>query len=74
LTNENNRRAVAIDLLWEIADGPLATAWIELVVASRTDSYLRKSASAVNDRMAEFIDQSFKETLSAVVSRLAILN
>ncbi len=61
LTNENDRRAAAIDLLWEIANGPLATAWIELVVASRTDSYLRDTVTAVNDRMAEFIDQSFKE-------------
>jgi len=54
-------RAVAIDLLWEIANGPLATAWIELVVASRTDSYLRGTVTEVNDRMGEFIDQSFKE-------------
>ena len=61
LGNENDRRAAAIDLLWETANGPLATAWIELVVASRTDSYLRGAVTAVNDRMAEFIDQSFKE-------------
>jgi AcrR family transcriptional regulator len=61
LGNENDRRAAAIDLLWEIANGPLATAWIELVVASRTDSYLRGTVTAVNDRMVEFIDQSFKE-------------
>jgi AcrR family transcriptional regulator len=61
LSNENDRRAAAIDLLWEIANGPLATAWIELVVASRTDSYLRDTVTAVNDRMAEFIDHSFKE-------------
>ena len=61
LGNENDRRATAIDLLWEIANGPLATAWLELVVASRTDSYLRGAVTAVNDRMAEFIDQSFKE-------------
>jgi len=61
LTNENDRRATAIDLLWEICNGRLATAWLELVVASRTDSYLRESVSAVNDRVALFIDQSFKE-------------
>jgi len=61
LTNENDRRAAAIDLLWEICNGRLATAWLELLVASRTDSYLRKSVSAVNARMAAFIDQSFKE-------------
>src|SRR6266853_528061 len=57
----SDRRAVAIDLLWEISNGPLATAWIELVVASRTDSYLRGAVTGVNDRMVEFIDQSFKE-------------
>jgi AcrR family transcriptional regulator len=61
LGNENDRRAAAIDLLWEISNGPLATAWIELVVASRTDSYLRGAVTGVNDRMAELIDQSFKE-------------
>ena len=36
LTNENDRRVAAIDLLWEIANGLVAIAWIELVVASRT--------------------------------------
>jgi len=61
LTNENDRRAMAIDLLWEIANGRFMTAWIELIVASRTDAYLRESVSAANDRAAEFIDQSFKE-------------
>ena len=61
LTNVDDRRAMAIDLLWEIANGRLMTAWLELVVASRTDSYLRESVSGVNDRMAAFIDQSFKE-------------
>jgi len=61
LSNANDRRAVAIDLLSEMAGGPLMTAWIELVVASRTDSYLRGAVTAVNDRMEEFIDQSFKE-------------
>src|ERR1700719_1047404 len=61
LNNVNDRRAMAIDLLWEIVNGPLMTAWIELVVASRTDSYLRSAVSAANDRAAEFIDRSFQE-------------
>jgi AcrR family transcriptional regulator len=61
LNDVNDRRTMAIDLLWEIANGPLATAWIEVIVASRTDSYLRGAVSAVNDRMAEFIDHSFNE-------------
>ena len=61
LTNENDRRAMAIDLLWETSNGRLATAWIELVVASRTDSYLRASVSAANNRVSGFIGQSFEE-------------
>jgi AcrR family transcriptional regulator len=61
LTSESDRRAMAIDLLWETANGRLMTAWLELVVASRTDSYLRESVRGVNDRMVAFIDQSFKE-------------
>src|SRR5712692_2505554 len=71
LGNENDRRAVAIDLLWEIAGGPLATAWIELVVASRTDSYLRGAVSGVNDRMTEFIDRSFKELFPRPATAIA---
>jgi AcrR family transcriptional regulator len=61
LTNENDRRAMAIDLMWEISNGRLTTAWIELVVASRTDLYLQKSVSAANDRIADFINRSFEE-------------
>lgn len=61
LSDENDRRSLAIDLLWEMGKGRLMTAWIELVVASRTDSYLRESVTAANDRAAEFIDRSFKE-------------
>jgi len=61
LTNENDRRAIAIDLLWETFNGRLATAWIELVVASRTDSYLRDAVTPANDRVAEFIGRSFEE-------------
>jgi AcrR family transcriptional regulator len=61
LTNENDRRAMAIDSLWETFNGVLANAWIELAVASRTDSYLRESVSAANDRLTEFITRSFEE-------------
>jgi len=61
LSNENDRRAMAIDMLWEIACGRWTAAWIELVVASRTDSYLQKSVSAANDRVGELINQSFQE-------------
>lgn len=61
LTNENDRRATAIDMMWEISNGRLTTAWIELVVASRTDAYLRESVSAANARIEELINRSFEE-------------
>jgi AcrR family transcriptional regulator len=61
LNDVNDRRAMAIDLLWETANGPLMTAWFELIVASRTDSYLRDALGAVNVRMGDFIDRSFKD-------------
>ena len=61
LTNENDRRATAIDMLWEISNSRTTTAWIELAVASRTDAYLQESVSAANARIEELINRSFEE-------------
>jgi AcrR family transcriptional regulator len=61
LTNENDRRAMAIDLIWEIAHGRYMTAWTEIIVASRTDGYLEESIIRENDRAIEFIIRSHKE-------------
>ena len=41
--------------------GPTDDAWIEIIVASRTDAYLRETVSAATDRSIEFISKSFKE-------------
>lgn len=61
LTNENDRRAMAIDQVWEICNGRHQTAWMELLVASRTDAYLRKTISVANARTVKFIDESYRE-------------
>jgi AcrR family transcriptional regulator len=61
LINDGDRRSTTIDLLWSVFNGPLETAWLELVVASRTDTYLRDSVRAVNNRIGEFVDKTFKE-------------
>jgi AcrR family transcriptional regulator len=61
LTNENDRRAMAIDLIWEIAHGRYMTAWTEIIVASRTDPYLEESIISENDRAIEFIIRSYQE-------------
>ena len=40
----------AFDHLWRIYSGPTLHAWMELVVAARTDPELRRSVAAVNRR------------------------
>jgi AcrR family transcriptional regulator len=56
-----NRTAAAIDLLWSIINGPTFYAWLELVVASRTDARLRKVVTAITQRFYHAIYQSFRE-------------
>ena len=61
LTDHSDRQSMAIDLMWEIANGRYMTAWIEIIVASRTDAYLRNAVTEANERATSFIDKSFKE-------------
>jgi AcrR family transcriptional regulator len=61
ITSQRDRRAATIDLLWEMCSGRLASAWTELVVASRTDTYLREAVRAAGDRLNRFIADSFAE-------------
>ncbi len=42
-----------IDLLWPICKGPTFYAWLELVVASRTDPALKSAVRAASDRLTE---------------------
>ena len=52
---------MAIDQVWEICNGRHQTAWMELIVASRTDAYLREAIIGANDRSVKLIDESFRE-------------
>jgi AcrR family transcriptional regulator len=61
LSGEADRGSVAIDFIWEMANSPLYQAWIELMIASRTDAYLRDSIRAVNTRLTEFVHKTFNE-------------
>ncbi len=61
ITNREDRRAAAVDLLWEMCSGRLTSAWTELVVASRTDGYLREAVRAADDRLNRFVSASFAE-------------
>jgi len=60
---EADRRSLAIDLIWETVNGPLYQAWLELVIAGRTDTYLRNSIRAVHTRLSE----SMEKTLSGLL-------
>jgi hypothetical protein len=59
---EADRRSITIDLIWDTVNSPLYRAWLELVIASRTDAYLRDSIRAVNTRLTE----SMEKTLSGL--------
>jgi AcrR family transcriptional regulator len=61
INSQQDRRAATIDLLWEMCSGRLASAWTELVVASRCDTYLREAVRAAGDRLNRFISESFVE-------------
>ncbi len=51
----------AIDLLWKIMSGPTYYAYMELVVAARTDPDLQRHIVALNARTDEQVDATFRE-------------
>jgi AcrR family transcriptional regulator len=64
-----DRRDAAIDLLWKLAHGPLSRAWVELVLASRTDVYLFGAVRGVNHRFADYIQNTFPEIFGVGAER-----
>jgi AcrR family transcriptional regulator len=53
------RGAAAVELLWSIMRGPTFHAWLEVVVAARTDSTLRPAVKAIAARFAESVRRTF---------------
>ena len=51
----------AVDLLWEIVQGPCFAAWLEVVVAARTDDRLRAALEPVEHRFHENVERTFLE-------------
>jgi AcrR family transcriptional regulator len=51
----------AIDMLWDILSGPTFFAWLELMVAARTDDELRPVVAALSARFAETVQRTFLE-------------
>ena len=60
-----DRVAAAIDLLWSMVCGPTFYAWLELMVAARTDPELRQTVSAIADRFAGTVQETFRDLFAA---------
>jgi AcrR family transcriptional regulator len=59
--SDTDRRPIAVDLLWSMFQGPIFHAWLELVVASRTDKALREALGEMNERFQGDLQAYFKE-------------
>jgi AcrR family transcriptional regulator len=53
------RSGKALGLLWQILAGPTYYAWLEIVVASRTDARLRRRLRKLIDRFGATVDETF---------------
>jgi AcrR family transcriptional regulator len=65
----------AFDDLWQIYSGPTLSAWIELVVAARTDPALREQMNRVSGRLEEEAEATLRELFgidSTVPARAAV--
>jgi AcrR family transcriptional regulator len=56
-----DRARAAVELLWTMASGPTFYAWLELMVAARTDPDLRPTVTAMAERFAETVRRTFGE-------------
>ncbi len=63
-----DRAAASIDQIWKVLSGPTFYAWLELLVAARTDAQLRKWLSIIASRFAATVDVSFKNQFPEAVA------
>jgi AcrR family transcriptional regulator len=61
LPADANRPRAAVDLLWSMVAGPTFHAWLELVVAARTDEQLKPRVTALTTRFKENVARTFAE-------------
>jgi len=57
---EADRRAASIDLGWKLVSGETFYAWVELVVAARTDPELLPHVRELNARLGQAIHENFR--------------
>jgi AcrR family transcriptional regulator len=56
-----DRSRAAVDLLWSMVAGPTFHAWLELVVAARTDDQLKPMVTALTARFTDNVKRTFTE-------------
>ncbi|HEV7734772.1 MAG TPA: TetR/AcrR family transcriptional regulator [Candidatus Binatia bacterium] len=61
----SDRATAAIDLLWSMVQGATFDAWLELVVAARSDAELRPAVASMTERLRETIEETFRELFPA---------
>src|SRR5262245_19162593 len=55
--------ATAIDILWTLISGPTFHAWLELVVAARTDPELKPRVAALTKRLMGIVVTTFRDIM-----------
>lgn len=65
LPEGSDKYTAVIDILWEKTSNRAFYAWLELVVAARTDPSLRKTVIDIAEQFAEQIQQTFREFFSS---------
>jgi len=48
-----DRTEQAVNLMWSLTNGPTFNAWLELLVASRTDAELQSARALMAEKQAE---------------------
>src|SRR5579863_774541 len=61
--NREHRVTVIIDAMWPMFKGPTFYAWLELVVASRTDPALNDAVRAASERFGHGFELGLKQIL-----------
>ena len=59
-----DKYAAVIDILWEKTSNRAFYAWLELVVAARTDPSLRKTVLEIAEQFSEQVQRTFREFFS----------
>ena len=58
---KNEKIDALIDVLWPVYTGPTFYAWLELVIASRTDVALRQAVARTTERFSHEVRQTWRE-------------